>query len=129
VPNILIIEDDPGERSAVAEALEAAGHKCVSAASVREALRYLGTRVELRHTAPRAILLDLRLPDASGWKFLEAQAVRPELAQIPVYIVTGVDDVATEELTKCPAVRAIVKKPLDLASLLDMLEPYLPDPH
>ena len=57
---ILVVDDEPGTRSHACQVLEDVGYTTVAAASANEAREVLGL------THPDLMVLDLRLPDASG---------------------------------------------------------------
>ena len=83
---VLIVEDERDIREALAEALAYEGYDVAVAANGREALRALrgGPR-------PDVILLDLVMPEMSGWEFRQVQAHDPALAGIPVVVVSASD--------------------------------------
>ncbi len=109
-PGILIVDDEPQARLAIATALELAGHgTCAEAGSLAEA------RLAIAAREPDLVLLDLTLPDGSGETLLgELAAEHPGL---PVIVITGINDVATA--VRCMRSRAIdyLVKPLDPAGL------------
>lgn len=77
LPGLLIVDDDPGVRAALAEAFGDAGYHLVTAATGRDALDRLTTH------AIDVVLLDLRLPDMCGVEVLRAFKARdPELEVI-----------------------------------------------
>jgi DNA-binding response OmpR family regulator len=111
----LIVEDDPDSSEVLAEALTAEGFEVDVAASVGQALIKLE-----RGLLPAAMIVDLRLPDASGGLLL--RRIRRDELPIKVAVVTGVPDPASHfDATRFPPDR-IFKKPLDLASLLAWLK-------
>jgi hypothetical protein len=63
---ILVVEDDPSIRMAVAEALEDMGYLVETASNGAEAL------AKVRADGFAAIVLDLMMPVMSGWEFLDA---------------------------------------------------------
>ncbi|WP_242344612.1 response regulator [Anaeromyxobacter terrae] len=81
---ILIVEDDPDIREALAEALGCEGYDVALAENGQDALDVL-------HDGPRpdVILLDLLMPVMSGWQFRQEQLADPALAGIPVVIVSA----------------------------------------
>jgi CheY-like chemotaxis protein len=83
---VLVIEDECDIREALAEALSYEGYEVVMASNGREALRKLG-----RGPLPDVILLDLVMPEMSGWEFRQAQVGDPALAGIPVVVVSASD--------------------------------------
>src|SRR6266853_1666997 len=88
---VLIGEDNPAEREALAAVLECEGYAVVSVANGKEALE------RLRGTpTPDAMLLDMMMADLDGWQLLRLLPHYPELAKIPIIIVTGLH-IATAE--------------------------------
>ena len=83
---VLVIDDDATARELIADHLKAEGFSVVTAAGGVEGLKL--TR-ELR---PTAITLDVIMPDLDGWSVLAALRQDPELADIPVIMITIVDE-------------------------------------
>lgn len=85
--HILLVEDDPDMRDALAVLLEYQGYRVTTACNGREGLECLG-----RMERPCLILLDLMMPVMDGWSFRSELLRRPQLADIPVVVLSGVDD-------------------------------------
>jgi len=82
---LLIIEDNESQNKAIRELIGNGDVKCFSAYSGEEAL-------EMMHKDPYdCIVLDLGLPDMSGFDLLEKLKVDPALHKIPVIVYTGRD--------------------------------------
>ena len=82
---ILLIDDDPAFGLALMEINGKLGHKTLVAACGAD-----GLALAHRHR-PAGILLDLGLPDMDGNRVLHALKTDPELAQIPVYVISARD--------------------------------------
>jgi DNA-binding response OmpR family regulator len=85
---VLVVDDDEAVRIVVEAVLRADGHDVATAGDGEAALGLLGD-----DPLPSLVLLDLMLPRLSGWEILEAMARRPHLADVPVLVLTGFDDV------------------------------------
>jgi len=83
---VLVIDDDATARELIADHLKAEGFSAVTAAGGMEGLKLAK---ELR---PTAITLDVIMPDLDGWSVLTALRQDPELAEIPVIMITIVDE-------------------------------------
>ena len=84
---MLVVDDDGEMRDAVASALVRHGYEVVAARHGAEALSLL---VRLRDTGlPATIVLDLAMPVMDGYEFLAARAEVPDLAAIPVVIMSA----------------------------------------
>ena len=98
---ILVIDDDPEARDIVERFLRKDGFEVATAGSGEEGLR-------LAHKLkPAAITLDVMMPDMDGWSVLRALKADPVLQDVPVLMLTMVDDKskgyslgATDYLTK-----------------------------
>jgi CheY-like chemotaxis protein len=97
---ILLADDDPDARALLRDAVSAAGlpWRVRETSSGTEALDYLRRRGPFA-AAPRPglICLDVEMPGLSGHEVLKAVRADGELADIPVLIVTALDDPAEEE--------------------------------
>ncbi len=83
---VLVIDDDAIARELISDHLKAEGFSVVTAAGGLEGLKLAK---ELR---PIAITLDVIMPDLDGWSVLAALRQDPELAEIPVIMVTILDE-------------------------------------
>jgi CheY-like chemotaxis protein len=85
-PLVLVIEDESDARDLVRRALARLPLNVLCAANATEGAR-LATR-----QAPALIILDIHLPDQSGWDLLAEFKADPALAETPVMIVSIDDD-------------------------------------
>jgi adenylate cyclase len=83
---VLVVDDDATARELIADRLKAEGFSVVTAAGGLEGLKLAK---ELR---PIAITLDVMMPDLDGWSVLAALRQDGELAEIPVVMVTILDE-------------------------------------
>jgi signal transduction histidine kinase/CheY-like chemotaxis protein/CHASE3 domain sensor protein len=83
VRKLLVVEDDPVQRDAIAKLLENQAIEIVPAANVADALAELGK------TTFDCVVTDLSLPDASGFDLLEQLASNDNYAFPPVIVYTG----------------------------------------
>ncbi|SRR6266542_3145835 len=103
---ILVIDDDEGIRTALAEILELSGYAVAVAADGQEGVELLEYGLE-----PRAIVLDLMMPRMDGWTFLDRLRHDPRYQDVPVVVTSAV---ATESP---PGADACLQKPFDVAQL------------
>jgi len=83
---VLVIDDDATARELIADHLKAEGFSVVTAAGGVEGLKLA------KDLRPTAITLDVIMPDLDGWSVLAALRQDPELAEIPVIMITIVDE-------------------------------------
>ena len=77
---ILVIDDDPNIRMLLERAIQRMGAQVFSAANVSDGLRLF------REQKPDLVLLDIVLPDATGWEALEH--IR-KISRTPIIMVTS----------------------------------------
>jgi CheY-like chemotaxis protein len=116
-PLVLLVEDDRDTRQSVRQVLEEEGYVVEEASDGQAALQRLG-----RDPRPALVLLDLMMPVMSGQTLLLELETHPELASLPIVVMTasGIDE-ATSSL-KVP----ILRKPVTIDALLRIAEQYSP---
>lgn len=112
----MIVDDDNDVRSALAELLEEEGFSVVGAPNGLEALARL--RAGMVH--PAVILLDLMMPGMDGWDFRSEQMRDPELANVPVVVVSA-SGFSPESIRTQFRPAAYVEKPIERTALLDVI--------
>jgi signal transduction histidine kinase/DNA-binding response OmpR family regulator len=85
-PTILVVDDDQTVREVMERHLAREGFAVVMAGGGQEGLRLA------RELHPAAITLDIMMPDLDGWTVLAAIKGDPELADIPVILMSIVDE-------------------------------------
>jgi signal transduction histidine kinase/CheY-like chemotaxis protein len=98
---VLVVDDDASARDLIARMLRREGYRVLTASGGEEALRLA------REERPDAITLDILMPGVDGWGVLTALKSDPELAAIPVAMISLVREQglafglgATDYLTK-----------------------------
>jgi CheY-like chemotaxis protein len=105
---------------AVRHWLEICGAHVTTACSVGSAL----TRV--RHEAPDLMLLDVRLPDGTGWDLLQRlRATVPGAADVRVVAMTACRGSGISEAAQRHGVRHVLTKPIAPAALAEALSECL----
>jgi HAMP domain-containing protein/CheY-like chemotaxis protein/signal transduction histidine kinase len=101
---LLVVEDDAAERMSIASLL---GHDDIDIASVETGAEAIDA---LRIDPPDCVVLDLRLPDMSGFTVLEAIKDEPSLANLPVVVFTGRELSPEEDAQLHTMARSVVVK-------------------
>ncbi|MBA3773651.1 MAG: HAMP domain-containing protein [Ramlibacter sp.] len=101
---LLVVEDNDVERAAVLELLGYEDIEMVAAGSGDEAL------AAMRDQPFDCVVLDLRLPDMTGFELLEQLQAEPELASVPVVVFTGKDLTRDEQNQLSSMAKSIVLK-------------------
>lgn len=101
---VLVVDDDKNVRDLICGELTDKGYGTAAAGNGKEALSYLRSSGR----RPGLILLDLMMPEMTGWEFRKAQQDDPALSGIPVAIITGLD-VPEDRLQAIGAVDVLCK--------------------
>ena len=117
---VLVIEDDEEIRESLVETLHDNGHPAVGAANGKAGLELLA-----RADLPCLILLDLMMPVMDGHEFRAAQLKNPQLASVPVVVLSAHRDLDNE--ARKLGASAWMQKPLKLDALLEAVKRYCVD--
>ena len=112
---VAIIEDDNEFRDMLRELLEEEQYRVVAVSNGAEALETL--RGE---TLPNVILLDVSMPVMDGFDFLRFRNDDPQLAAVPVVLVTN----AKPHERPTIGVNDVVRKPIDIDEILFAIKRY-----
>ena len=110
--HILVVDDSDDMRILLGQILEKAGHHVIFAEDGQTAL----AQAQLYH--PSLILMDLSLPDMSGWEVVSRLRQKSEFLDTPIIAVTA--HVSSDEVERARAVGCTthIGKPFDCAILL-----------
>jgi CheY-like chemotaxis protein/nitrogen-specific signal transduction histidine kinase len=114
---VLVIDDDPTVHDLMTRFLTREGFHVVTAAGGEEGLRLA------RELQPHVIILDVIMPEMDGWTVLRTLKDDPEVANIPVLMVTVVDD---QSMGYVLGATDYMTKPIDRARLSALLQKYRP---
>jgi CheY-like chemotaxis protein len=112
---VLVVDDEEPVRDLMQRFLVKEGFRVVTAPGGEEGLRLA------RELKPDAITLDVMMPGMDGWAVLAALKADPETADIPVVMVTIVDD---KNMGYALGATDYLTKPVDRNRLLAILERY-----
>jgi CheY-like chemotaxis protein/signal transduction histidine kinase/HAMP domain-containing protein len=101
---LLVVEDDRAEQTSIAELL---GHDDIEIVAAGTGAEALST---LRQDPCDCVVLDLRLPDMTGFEVLEQLRGDAELSDVPVVVFTGRELSAEEDAQLHTMARSIVVK-------------------
>jgi signal transduction histidine kinase/DNA-binding response OmpR family regulator len=112
---ILVIDDEPAARDLVQRVLTKEGYRVETAASGPEGLTLA------RQIKPAAITLDVMMQGMDGWAVLTVLKADPATADIPVIMVTVVDD---KNLGFALGAADYLIKPIEWDKLISVLEKH-----
>jgi response regulator RpfG family c-di-GMP phosphodiesterase len=112
---LLLVDDDPGLRALLRTTLE------VVDIDVDEAESALEADELIRTSRPDAVVLDVGMPGMDGLSFCRKLRADPATSEIPVVLLTGMDD-TTQEAASAAGVNAFLRKPFSPLELLGVVE-------
>jgi DNA-binding response OmpR family regulator len=117
--HIYVVEDNPPEQQLLRTILEDQGFTVSTAASGKEFLKHVLKNI------PDMILLDIQLPDISGYEVCEKIRKHKKTKHVPIVMLTGNDLSAEVELGFDAGADEYIIKPIDSARLLSAINSIL----
>jgi two-component system phosphate regulon response regulator PhoB len=114
---ILVVEDEPGLAEVLAVHLQAGGYQPIVAHDGLEAL------YALDRVTPHAVLLDLHLPQVSGFRLIKLLKQRPDMPRVPVIVLTALSFQEAEDAVRAGADDFLTKPflPAEVVTRVDRL--------
>jgi DNA-binding response OmpR family regulator len=117
MPTILVVEDEPNVRKLVAVNLTKRGHQVLEAETAQQALEHLHKQ------KPALMILDIKLPDQSGWDILDHLGSVPSLhVDFPVLVMTASPVDENIIFKQYPCVAEILVKPFNADQLISTVQ-------
>jgi signal transduction histidine kinase/DNA-binding response OmpR family regulator len=116
-PLVLVVDDDQVVRDLLGRHLTRSGYRVETATGGEEGLALA------RELRPDAITLDVLMPTMDGWAVLAALKDDPEVADIPVVMITILDD---RNIGFSLGAKEFLSKPIDSDKLLGLMERLCP---
>ena len=114
--SVLVIDDDPTQRDLMQRFLEKEGFSVQTASSGEQGL------VLARQIKPLVITLDVMMPGMDGWRVLDTLKNDAELGDIPVILLTMVDD---KSRGYALGAADYMTKPVDRSRLSNVLQKFI----
>jgi len=118
-PRILIVEDNPDNRTLITDILTAMEYDVIEATDGEEGVAKAEAEI------PDLILMDLSLPHIDGWTATGTIKAQEALAHIPVIALTAHAMVGDREKALAAGCDDYISKPIDLRELQAKLLQYL----
>jgi signal transduction histidine kinase/DNA-binding response OmpR family regulator len=115
VATVLVIDDDPNACELMARGLSKENFKVVTAPTGEEGLKVA------RELRPDVITLDVLMPGMDGWAVLRSLKSDPELCEIPVIMITMMDD---KEMGHTLGAADFLPKPIERDRLVSTLRKF-----
>ncbi|AOQ25379.1 Sporulation initiation phosphotransferase F [Moorella thermoacetica] len=113
----MVIDDQPGVRRLIAEALKQAGFNVTVATDGQEALG------EIALEEPSLVILDMKMPGMNGVEFL--QELRRRFLALPVIVITAYNELDLVEQASKLGASYYLQKPFDLDDLYHLVRQAL----
>ncbi len=114
---VLVVEDEPNVRKLVAVNLSSRGYTVLEAMNVPQALEHLHDLV------PDLMILDIKLPELTGWDLLTQIAADPDLTvKFPVLVMTASILEAQVDRDQYANVVDVLIKPFSASRLMTAIE-------
>jgi two-component system cell cycle response regulator DivK len=116
---VLLVEDNELNTKLFRDLLQSRGHRVLETRDGKEALR-------LAHAEqPNLILMDIQLPEISGYDLIKMIKKDVAIASIPVVAVTAFAMKGDEEKIRASGCEGYLSKPISVGSFLSTVESYL----
>jgi PAS domain S-box-containing protein len=115
---LLVIDDDETVRDILEAYLSKVGYQVIGAASGQEGLKLA------KQMRPDAITLDVMMPGMDGWEVLSELKADPELAHIPVIMLTMTEE---KDIGYSLGAAEYLTKPITRSKLIKVLRKYRTD--
>jgi CheY-like chemotaxis protein len=119
---VLLVDDDPGIRDILGEALRLAGYRVVTAADGGEAL------AELERGPVDLIVADLFMPEVDGLELL--RSLRRQGSRMPVIAISAggeLEQVHLLQLARALGAARVLQKPVAVADLIGAVRELVPE--
>jgi two-component system response regulator (stage 0 sporulation protein F) len=113
----MVIDDQPGVRRLICEALKQVGYSLCVATEGREALEKIASE------APDLVILDIKMPGMSGVEFLKE--LRRRSIVTPVIIITAYNELDLVEQASQYDAHYFLQKPFDIQQLYRLVHRVL----
>jgi DNA-binding response OmpR family regulator len=118
---ILAVDDENDVLLIVKTTLESEGYDVVSASDGETALEIA------MEQKPDVIMLDIMMPGMDGFEVLEHLKENDETAEIPVIMLTGVEDKSKIQKAILSGIQYYIIKPFDVKEVVEKLRVVLRD--
>lgn len=121
--NVLVIDDNEDMRMLVRDILETAGLNVNEAGNVQEGWDCICS------TPPHLVISDIHMPPDSGFDLIQKMKVLGLKEEIPVIVLSGLNDMKTIHTALSLGVNDFVIKPFSAKTLLNKIRKSLHDEH
>ena len=117
---IMVVDDEPDILTTVGQMLEMSGFEVIRAASGKECIK----KLTQSSANPDLIVLDIMMPEVSGWDVAAKIKENPRWNKIPIVFLTAKGDVMSIGMGGMTSEDYIVK-PFDIKDLIERVKKIL----
>ncbi len=117
---IMVVDDEPDILFTVGQVLETSGYEVIKAKDGKECIEKLNELSEI----PDLVLLDIMMPEVSGWDVAAKIKENPAWKEIPIVFLTAKGDIMSIGMGNLTAEDYIVK-PFDIKDLKERVNKIL----
>jgi CheY-like chemotaxis protein len=119
---VLIVEDNHMDTALFSALIESQGHQVLKAATAADGLRLA------RENTPDLIIMDVRLPDISGFEATRTLKAEDATRAIPIIVTSAYGPYADKaELCECGC-DAYMATPIEITGFIDLIHSFLSRP-
>jgi DNA-binding response OmpR family regulator/two-component sensor histidine kinase len=118
-PLVLVVDDEPDTAELIRDTLRTEGFRTQVAHHGRQAVELIGRK------RPDLVILDIMMPEMSGFEVLEALRGEPDTAGIPVLVLTARGDEQDMRRGLALGARRYMSKPFDVTALIAEVRRHL----
>jgi CheY-like chemotaxis protein len=120
---VVVVEDEPDAAEMFAEMMRVSGYRVVKSFSSTPAINVIATE------RPAVVILDIMMPDVSGLEVLRYMRREPELAGIPVILVSAKSMPSDIKAGLDAGAALYLTKPVGFMDLKQAVEKVINAPH
>ncbi len=113
---ILVIDDSATNVVLLDAILRKEGYEVITSLTAKEGLKYVSS------INPDLILLDLLMPEVSGFDFMKTFNKMEKKKDVPVIIVSAVGTSENKQLSKELGAVNFINKPVDIPALINLIK-------
>jgi len=118
---ILVVDDDKGATDLLEAILLATGHQAVV---VNDSSKAMETASQEK---PNLILLDLMMPEPTGFQLCRMLRQNPDFRTVPIVIITALDNTDSRVVAIGAGANGFLRKPFHVSDLTDKIKDLLPE--
>ncbi|MBN1201020.1 MAG: response regulator [Anaerolineae bacterium] len=120
MPDVLIVDDEGLFRESISMALQLEGY------GVRAVANGAGAIAAMQQHSPDLVILDLCMPDVSGWDVISQMRDHAALQHTPVVVLTASADESTRHRAQSERVQDLLIKPVGIEEILQAIRNAIP---